>query len=162
MAINLNTHNSFRYWTVEIPVWNILAALILIPLLILFILLGPGNDDESVALSRNEVIQLNSGERTWVGTMMNTSSNPSPSQYREVAVTIRFLDQDGQTVGETSGQADVLESGEGINLQASLPESVVRMQMYSLQWRTGRANAGRLLGPYRPWEFGYLQYDPAD
>lgn len=160
MASKMNRIPGFRHMTVEIPLWTILAALVLLPLLFLFITLGPGNHEENVALSRNEVIKDAAGRRTWHGTMMNTSSHPSPSQYRDVAVTIRFLDTEGQTVSEVTGEADVLESQEGIELQALLPEDAVSMQMYSLQWRTGRTNVGRLLGPYRPWEFGYVQYQP--
>ena len=82
------------------------------------------------------------------------------SLYREVAVTIRFLDRDGQPVGETSGRADRLEPGEELKLQAPLPSQAESMQVYALQWRTG--DVGRLLGPWAPWPFGYLQYDPSD
>ena len=47
--------------------------------------------------------------------------NRTDSLYREVAVTIRLLDRDGQPVGEPSGRADRLEPGEELNLQALLP-----------------------------------------
>ena len=67
--------------------------------------------------------------------------------------------RDGQPVGKTSGRADRLEPGEELNLQAPLPSQAESMQVYSLQWRTG--DVGRLLGPWAPWPFGYLQYDPS-
>jgi len=47
------------------------------------------SDDENVVLSRNDVVTDTSGTRTWHGTMMNRTDSP----YREVAVTIRFLDR---------------------------------------------------------------------
>ncbi len=82
-------------------------------------------------------------------------------RFVEVAVTIHFLDKDNKTVGETSARTNVLAAGQMLPLEAALPPSAVRMQMYSLQWRKAEdLTSGRLFGPYRPWEFGYLQYDP--
>ena len=158
MAINTNTRGGFRHWTVEVPVWSILAALMLLPLLALPVWVATADAEESIPLSRNEVVVDSAGNRTWYGTMLN----PTDSIYRELAVTIRFLDANDHAVGEARGQIAQLQPGESLPLQAALPATAVRMQMYSLQWRTGRRNVGRLLGPYRPWEFGYLQYDPAD
>ncbi len=139
-----------------IPAWAGVASLVMLPLLALFVMAAT-DDDENVVLSRNDVITDASGTRTWHGTMMNRTD----SQYREVAVTIRFLDRDGGQVGEASGRANHLDPGEELNLQALLPSQAKTMQVYSLQWRTGRYNVGRLLGPWRSWAFGYLQYDPS-
>ena len=108
-------------------------ALIVVPLLILWVLLAT-DDDSNIALVRNDVVQDSSGERTWRGTMGNTTD----SQYREITVTIRFLDDNDQKVGEVKGSADVLEPGESFDLQASLAPAAVAMQVYSLEWRTGR------------------------
>lgn len=158
MAINLHTAGGFRRWTVEIPVWSILAALMMLPPLALVVFMNSSAEaEESIPLSRNEVVVDAAGDRTWYGTMLN----PSDSEYRELAVTIRFLDASNQPVGEARGQIEQLRPGDSLPLKAALPKTAVRMQMYSLQWRTGRRNFGYLLGPYRPWEFGYLQYDPA-
>ena len=88
--------------TVAIPLWWIVAALIVVPLLVFFVMAGPMNHDENVALSRNEVVQDSSGGRTWHGTMVNATNPFTAGVFREVAVTIRFLDRDGQPVGEIS------------------------------------------------------------
>ena len=134
----------------------VVVGLIVLPLLVLFVMAAT-DDDENIVLSRNDVITDASGVRTWHGTMMNRTD----SQYREIAVTIRFLDSAGQPVGEATGSTDRLEPGEKLDLQAPLPSQAKNIQVYSLQWRTGRHNVGRLLGPWAPWSFGYLQYDPA-
>jgi hypothetical protein len=155
MATTVNHVDGWRGHQWVIPAWVGLAALIVLPLLVVFVLAAT-DDDENVVLSRNDVVTDASGNRTWHGAMMNRTG----SVYREVAVTIRFLDLDGQPAGEASGNADRLEPGEKLNLQAQLPAQAVSMQVYSLQWRTG--NVGRLLGPWAPWQFGYLQYDPSD
>jgi hypothetical protein len=138
-------------------VWAVVASGILLPLVAMWMFLVAHSNDENVAVARNEIVQDGSGGRVWRGAMLNRAD----TEYREVAVTIRFLDKDGRTVGQTSASADVLGAGQMLPLEAPLPESAVRMQMYSLQWRTGRDfNVGGLFGPYKPWEFGYLQYDP--
>ena len=130
------------------------SALIVVPLLILWALLAT-EDDSNIALVRSDVELDDSGRRTWHGTMMNRTD----SRYREVAVTIRFLGADDIPVGEARGQADLLEPGEVLPMSAPLPSQAERIQVYSLQWRTG--DVGRLLGPWAPWSFGYLQYDPS-
>ena len=154
MARNVKTSNGWRERQWVIPAWTVVAALIVLPLLALFVMAAT-DDDENVVLSRNDVVTDALGTRTWHGTMMNRTD----SQYREVAVTIRFLDQNGQPVGETSGRADRLEPGDKLDLQVPLPAQAESIQVYSLQWRTGKV--GRLLGPWAPWQFGYLQYDPS-
>jgi hypothetical protein len=140
----------------SIPVWVVLAAIFLPALLGAWVMLAT-EDDSNIALSRNEVLTDDSGARSWYGTM----TNQTESQYREVAVVIRFLDGDGKPVAEVSGTAGRMEPGDDLKLQAVLPEDAVQMQVYSLQWRTGTANVGRLLGPWAPWQFGYLQYQKA-
>ena len=157
LAINWKNRGPLR-WTLELPVWLVLGGLAMVPLFALFALFRFYDAEESIPLSRNEVVVDAAGGRTWYGTMLN----PSDSEYRELAVTIRFLDANGQPVGEARGQRDLMRPGDNLPLQAALPATAERMQMYSLQWRTGRKNVGRLLGPYQPWEFGYLQYEPED
>ncbi len=157
MAIKLHTGGGFGSWTLEFKVWHILTALILLPMLVMFVLVAT-YFDEALVISRNEIVSDAQGLRDWHGTLLN----PSDSAYREIAVTIRFLDAQDQPVGETRGQIEQLLPGESLSLEGALPETAVRMQVYSLQWRTGRRNVGRLFGPYKPWEFAYVQYDPAE
>ncbi len=140
---------------VVIPVKWILTAFIVLPVFLLYLRIA-SNPDDNVALTRNEIVENAAGGRTWFGRFNGSNEDP----YREVAATIRFLDSNGQPVGEVSAQDDLLEAGEGLDLQASLPPGAVMMQMYALQWRAGREGErviGELLGPYFPWQFGYLQ-----
>ena len=129
-------------------------ALVIVPLLILWIILAT-DDDGNIALIRNDVVIGGEGARTWHGTMGNTTD----SQYRDVAVTIRFLDGKDQPVGEISGSAQVLEPGEAFDLQTPLPAQAVAMQVYSLEWVTGSRNkkTDPPLGPWAPWPFGHVQ-----
>ncbi len=157
MAINLHTHGGFGSWTLEFKVWHLLAALILLPLLVMAVLAAT-YFDEGLVISRNEIVINAQDQRQWHGTLLN----PSDSAYREIAVTIRFLDAQDQPVGEARGEIEQLLPGESLPLEGTLPETAERMQVYSLQWRTGRRNVGRLFGPYQPWEFRYLQFDPSD
>ena len=145
-----------------IPLKLVLAASAALPLAILYVLAAT-DPDGNIALTHNEVVDGGPTGRIWRGRMMNTSGSPSPSQYREIAVTIRFLDQNGRPVGEAKGSADVLEAQQGFDFEAPLPATATSIQVYSLQWRTGDAGriVGRLLGPWPAWEFGYRQYDPA-
>ena len=130
------------------------SALIVVPLLILWALLAT-EDDSNIALVRSDVELDDSGQRTWHGTMGNTTD----SQYREIAVTIRFLDSADQPVGEVRGSADVLEPGESFDLQAPLAPEAVALQVYSLEWETGRwdKKTDPPLGPWAPWPFGHIQ-----
>ena len=138
-----------------IPAWAGITSLIILPMLVLFVMAAT-DDDENIVLARNDVVTDASDARIWHGAMMNRTD----STYREIAVTVHFLDRDDQQVGEASGRADRLEPGETLQLQAPLPSQSESIQIYSLQWRTG--NVGRLLGPWAPWQFGYLQYDPSN
>lgn len=129
------------------------SALLVVPLLIVWFFLAT-DDDGNIALVRNDVV-LNDGANTWHGTMGNTTD----SQYRDIAVTIRFLDAQDAPVGAISGRADVLEPGESFDIEARLPKGAVAMQVYSLEWETGRKNkrTDPPLGPWAPWPFGHVQ-----
>jgi len=135
-------------------VWGVAVAAVLLPLADLWVTAVHGGDDEIVTLARNDVVPSAGGGRIWRGAMLNTGD-----EYYDVDVRIRFLDANNDTVGETSAHANVLGSKELLQLEAPLPASAARMQVYSLHWRAGKAfSVGRLFGAYQPWEFGYLQY----
>lgn len=131
-----------------------ILGLILVPMAVLWAILAT-DDGSNIALVRNDVTQNSSGIRTWQGEMGNTTD----SQYREIAVEIRFLDGNDQQVGEVSGGADVLEPGKSFKLQAPLPAQAQAVQVYSLTWVTGRNDkkTDPPLGPWAPWPFGHVQ-----
>lgn len=142
-------------WTIEIKVWKILAALVILPILVLWFGVVHQND-EILALTHNEVVMEPAGQRAWVGSFTNTNERP----LRDVAVTVDFLDRENGVVGKAEAQAAELTFGARLDLRAPLPPEAVRLRIYSVQWRMGRTNA--LMGPFRqPWEFGYLMVDPA-
>jgi hypothetical protein len=142
-------------WTVEIKVWKILAALVVLPILVLWYRVVHQND-EILALVRNEVMTAPAGERRWAGSFVNTNERT----LRDVAVTVDFLDSQDRTVGKAEAEAAELTFGMRLDLQAPLPPDAVRLRIYSVQWRMDRTAA--LMGPFRqPWEFGYLMVDPA-
>lgn len=161
MAPRLNTRGGFLHWTLEIPAWTLLVALALVPpsvLLIGRLAIGLANNDaeHDFPLVRNEVVVDEAGSRIWHGSFLN----PTDNEYREVAATIRFLDANNQPVGEVRAQVERLATRESLPLQGPLPTAAARMQVYSLQRRTGPNNLGRWFGPYLPWEFGYLMAEP--
>jgi hypothetical protein len=142
-------------WTIELKVWKVLAALVLLMILVMWYRVVHQND-EILALSRNEVVTGAAGQRNWEGSFVNTND----STLRDVAVTVDFLDSQDRTVGRVDAKATELTSGARLNLQAPLPPGAVRLRLYSVQWRMGSTAA--LMGPFRsPWEFGYLMVDPA-
>jgi hypothetical protein len=142
-------------WTIEIKVWKILAALIILPILVLWFRIVHQND-EILALIRNEVMTDAAGQRTWAGSFVNTNDRT----LRDVAVTVDFLDSGNRTVGKAEADAPELPFNRRLDLQAPLPSDAVRLRIYSVQWRMDRTAA--LMGPFRePWEFGYLMVDPA-
>jgi len=145
----------FSSWTIEIKVWKILAALMILPILVLWFKVVH-QDDEILALVRNEVVTDAAGQRTWTGSFVNTNERP----LRDVGVTVDFLDSQNRTVGKADAKAVVLTFGSRLELQAPLPRDAVRLRIDSVQWRMdGR---GVLMGPFRePWEFGYLMAAPA-
>ena len=154
-------------WTIEIKVWKILAALVILPILVLWFRVVHQND-EILALVRNDVVTDAAGQRTWAGSFVNTNGRT----LRDVAVTVDLLDSQDRTVGKAETETDELTFGERLDLQAPLPTDAVRLRIYSVQWRMdvtaadrwlGRASASALMGPFRePWEFGYLMVEPAN
>lgn len=141
--------------TIEIKVWKILAALAILPILVMWFRVVH-QDDEILALARNEVVTEAGGQRTWVGSFVNTNDQT----LTDVAVTVDFLDSQGRHVGKVEAAADELPYGKRLELRSPLPPGAARLRIYSVQWRMGRK--GVLMGPFRePWEFGYLMTDSA-
>lgn len=141
-------------WTVEIKVWKILAALVILPILALWFSIVH-QKDEILALVRNEVVTDSAGQRTWAGSFVNTNERT----LRDVAVTVDFLDGQDRTVAKAEAQAAELPFKTRLDLRAPLPPDAVRLRIYSVQWRMDRTAA--LMGPFRKaWEFGYLMVDP--
>jgi hypothetical protein len=155
MTTEGNMPNRWSNWTIEIKVWKILAALVILPILVLWFRIVH-QDDEILALSRNEVVTDAAGQRNWTGSFVNTNEKP----LRDVGVTVDFLDRENRAVAKTKAEAAELTFGSRLDLQAPLPPDAVKLRVYSVQWRMdGR---GVLMGPFRePWEFGYLMVDPA-
>lgn len=143
-------------WTIEIKVWQILVALIVLPILVLWFRVVHQND-EILALVRNDVVTDAEGQRSWAGSFVNTNERT----LRDVAVTVDFLDSGDRTVAKAKAEAAELTFGMRLDLQAPLPSDAVRLRIYSVQWRMDGGPAA-LMGPFRiPWEFGYLMADPA-
>ena len=139
----------------EVKVWKILAALVILPILVLWFMVVHQND-EILALVRNDVVTEVGGERTWAGSFVNTNDRT----LRDVAVTVDFLDSQDRTVGKAEADAAELPFNTRLDLQAPLPPDAVKLRIYSVQWRMGKTAA--LMGPFRePWEFGYLMIDHA-
>lgn len=145
----------FGSWTVEIKVWKILAALAILPILVLWFKVVH-QDDEILALIRNEVVTDAAGQRTWAGAFANTNETP----LHDVGVAVDFLDSENRTVGKAEAKAAELTFRSRLELQAPLPRDAVRLRIRSVQWwMDGR---GVRIGAFRePWEFGYLMIDPA-
>ena len=148
----VNSSDAHRPRRRRLPSW--LLPLLIAPLFAGWVLLAL-DDDGNIALVRNDVVDSDSGSRVWHGTMGNTTD----SQYRDIAVTIRFLDNNDQPVGQVKGAASVLEPGESFDLKAPLPMQAAAIQVYHLEWRTGRRDKtpGEPLGPWAPWPFGHVQ-----
>jgi hypothetical protein len=70
MTTDNNTRKSWRTGTVEIKVWKIVAALIILPVLT-FWMMVVHQEDEIIALTRNEVVTEPAGNRVWHGTFFN-------------------------------------------------------------------------------------------
>lgn len=140
--------------TIEIKVWKILAALVILPILVMWFKVVH-QDDEILALVRNEVVTEAAGQRSWVGSFVNTNDSP----LRDVAVTVAFLDSQDGVVGKVDAAAAELKYKMRLDLQAVLPPGAVKLRIHSVQWRMGKK--GVLMGPFRePWPFGYLMTDP--
>jgi hypothetical protein len=155
MTTEPGTPKRWSNWTIEIKVWKILAALVILPILVLWFRIVH-QDDEILALIRNEVVTDAAGQRNWAGSFVNTNEKP----LRDVGVIVDFLDSENRSVAKAKAVAAELTFGSRLDLQAPLPPDAVKLRIYSVQWRMdGR---GVLMGPFRePWEFGYLMVDPA-
>jgi len=112
-------------WTVEIKVWKILAALVILPILVLWYMVVH-QKDEILALVQNEVVNAPLGQRTWAGSFINTNDRT----LRDVAVTVDFLDSQDRTVGKTVAEAPELPFNTQLKLQAPLPPEAVRLRIY--------------------------------
>ena len=166
MTTGQDTPRRWSTWTIEIKVWKILAALIILPILVMWFRVVHQND-EILLLVRNDVVTDAASQRTWAGSFVNTNGRT----LRDVAVTVDFLDGGDRTVGKVEAEAAELTYGKRLDLQAPLPPDAVRLRIYSVQWRMDRTAADRwlhrasesaLMGPFRePYEFGYLMVDPA-
>jgi hypothetical protein len=155
MATGQDDLKRWSSWTIEIKVWKILAALLVLPILVLWFRVVHQND-EILALIRNEVVMDAAGQRTWQGSFVNTNDRT----LRDVAVTVDFLNSQDRTVGKAEAEAAELLFRTRLNLQAPLPPDAVRLRIYSVQWRMDQT--ATLMGPFRePWEFGYIMVDPA-
>lgn len=142
-------------WKIEVKVWQVLAALVILPI-VAFWFMVVHQDDEILALVRNEVVNDAAGQRSWIGSFINTNDRI----LRDVAVTVDFLDNQDRTVGKAKAETAELTVNARLDLRAQLPLEAVRLRIYSVQWRMGRKAA--LMGPFRePWEFGYVMVDPA-
>lgn len=153
MTINNDNNRRWTDWSINIKVWKILATLIILPVLT-FWMMVVHQEDEIIALTRNDVVVDGEGNRTWHGTFFNTDD----ITYRDLGVTVNFLDRNGDTVGKAEAETDALPAGVGIDLQADLPQEAVNLRIYSVRWRNDRT--ATMFGPFRePWEFGYLMVD---
>jgi hypothetical protein len=146
-----------RRWTsrtIEIKVWKIFAALIILPILVMWFMVVHQND-EILALVRNDVVTDVAGQRMWSGTFVNTNEKA----LRDVAVVVDFLDSQDRTVAKADARTIELPFSNRLELQTRLPPDAVKLRIYSVQWRMGDTAA--LMGPFRnAWEFGYVMTDP--
>lgn len=153
-------------WTIEIKVWQLLAALFILSILVMWFRVVH-QDDEILALIRSDVVADAAGRRTWAGSFVNTNGRT----LRDVAVTVDFLDSEDRSIGKATAQAAELPFSTRLDLQALLPPDAARLRIYSVQWRMDRTAVDKwlrripdsaLMGPFRkPWDFGYLMVDPA-
>ncbi len=150
MATGQEKPKRWSSWTIEIKVWKILAALIILPIFVLWFMIVH-QKDEILALIHNEVVTDVAGQRAWAGSFINTNNRT----LRDVAVTVDFLDSQDRTVGKADAEAAELPFSTRLDLQAPLPPDAVRLRIYSVRWRKDQTAA--MMGPFRkPWEFGYL------
>jgi hypothetical protein len=152
-------------WSIEVKVWKVLAALVVLPILVLWFKVVH-QTDEILLLVRNEVVTDATRQRNWTGRFVNTNDRT----LRDVAVMVHFLDSRNHTVGKIDARTDEMRFGMQLDLHAPLPRDAVRLRIHSVQWRMDRTAADRwlrgisgaaLIGPFEPWEFGYLMGDAA-
>lgn len=150
--MNGNSNNDgLRRWRRRaIATWILIAALAALAFMAMFVMAAT-DDTDNIALSRNQVVRTASGERQWRGTFWNHTD----SLYTRLEAVVLFLDARGRPVGQARGGADRLDPGETFHLQAPLPADAAKMQVYQLRW-TGPGGGSLVLGPYRPWPFGYV------
>src|SRR5687768_10453313 len=114
-----------RHWTsrtVEIKAWKILVALVILPILVLWFRVVHQND-EILALVRNEVVTGATGPRSWAGGFVNTNGRT----LRDVVVMVDFLDNQNRPVGRVRSEATELPFGGRLDLQAPLPADAERL-----------------------------------
>lgn len=129
--------------------WIVLGALLVTALGTAYVVAAT-DPTENIALSRNEVVEMDGKERLWKGTFWNHSD----SLYTGLDAVILFLDRQGLPVGQAEGAADRLDPGETFHIEATLPAAASHMRIYRLRWTSGGHRAD--LGPYRPWPFGHV------
>lgn len=155
MATGQDRPRRWSSWTIEIKVWKILAALVILPVLVLWFMVVH-QKDEILALVRNEVVTEVAGQRFWAGSFVNTNDRT----LRDVAVTVDFIDSQNRTVGKAEAEVAELPFSRRLDVRAPLPPDAVGLRIYSVQWRMNGTAA--LMGPFREtWGFGYLMVDPA-
>jgi hypothetical protein len=133
-----------------VATWAGMAVLAAAAFLGMFVMAAT-DPTETIALSRNEVVLTPAGERVWRGTFWNHSD----SLYTDLQAVVLFLDGDGRPVGQARGGADRLDPGETFHTEAPLPAEAARMQIDQMRW-TSEGDHRAVLGPYRPWPFGYV------
>lgn len=162
MPFALNPTGRWRDVTLQVRLWKLVAALLLLMILVMWFKVVH-QADEILALVRNDVVTAAS-ERTWHGSFVNTNSRT----LRDLAVTVELLDAGNRTVSTVKSESRELPFGSRLVLQAPLPAEAVRMRIYSVQWRMDRSGVDRwlrrasgaeLMGPFPPWEFGYLMVE---
>lgn len=166
MATGENRPARWTSWTIEIRVWKAVAALFILTILAMWFRVVH-QDDEILALVRNDVATDAAGQRSWEGSFINTNGRT----LRDVAVTVDFLDSQDRTVGKAEAEVRELPFSSRLDLRAPLSPDAARLRIYSVQWRMDRTAVDKwlrrispsaLMGPFRkPWEFGYLMADPA-
>jgi hypothetical protein len=124
MATEGDKPKRWSTWTIEIKVWKILAALIILPILVMWFKVVHQND-EILLLVRNDVVTDAAGRRSWAGSFVNTNSRT----LRDVAVTVDFLDSGDRTVAKAEAEAAELTYGTRLDLQAPLPSDAVRLRI---------------------------------
>lgn len=137
-----------------IRIWKLVTALFVVAIAVMWYRVVH-QQDEILALVRNEVLSNDAGQRTWKGSFVNTNDQT----LRDVVVAVDFLDSQNQPIGRANAAAAELPYGTRLDLQSPLPPEAARLRIHTVQWRMGSKAA--TMGPFRdPWEFGYLMAQP--
>src|SRR6186713_1058330 len=99
MAIAQHAPSRWSNWSMEIKVWKLFAMLFVVSLLVMWFKVVH-QDDEILALVRNEVVTDLAGHKTWAGSFVNTNSRT----LRDVAVTVDLLDIQNRTVSKARAE----------------------------------------------------------